>query len=103
MQLRLISSPKNDSYVGTTHVFSRLPSCGRKFVVVLKRPAHACRFRGEHFILRIKNLIMKLACVRLMLSVEQNCLLFVLGGFPRTYFHNLIGFFVAVAEELIYV
>lgn len=46
---------------------------------------------------------MKLACVRLVLSGEQNCLLFVLGGFPRTYFQNLIGLFVVVAEELIYV
>lgn len=84
-------------------MFSWLPSCGRKFVVVPKRPAHACRFRREHFILRIKNLIMKLACVHPMLSGEQSCPLFFLGGFPGTYFHNLIGFFVVVAEELIYV
>lgn len=36
----------------------------------------------------------------------QSCLLFVLGGFPRTYFHNLVDVFfffvlvVVVAEEL---
>lgn len=41
--------------------------------------------------------------MRLPSSGEQNCLLFVLGGFPPTCVQNLIGFFVVVAEELIYV
>lgn len=91
VQLRLISSPMNNINVWTADEFCWLQSCGRKLVVIPMWPAHGV---SAKYILskKIMNLIMKLACVHLMSSAEQNCLLFVLGGFPRIYSHNPVGF-----------